>query len=356
MTPRHRVLTAMRRRVPDRVPVDLSWGMTHEALELFRATTGAGNPEDYFGTDVRFVSPELAKGWGATPGVDDEGTLDPAQRDKEAAFRRYLPEMPDGAAITEWGIGHVRGSEYHFVRFIHPLAALDSPDQIAAYPFPSFDQDWRRAHLQKLISNYHTRGLCVGGMAASTIFEIGWQLRGMELLLEDLLLRPEFAAALFDCITAIRCKQARMLAQAGVDVLVLGDDVAMQEGMLLSPAMWREWLYPRLAQVIHAARSRRPDLLILYHSDGDLRAIIPDLIDIGVDILNPVQPECMDPAGLKKEYGDRLSFWGTIATQTTMPFGTPEQVKDEVRRRIETVGQGGGLLLGPSHSLQPDVP
>ncbi len=356
MTPRERVLAAMRRQIPDRVPVDLSWGMTYEALARFRQETGADSPEDYFKIDLRFVSPELAKGWGATPGVDDEGALDPAQAEKEAEFRHYLTDLPMDASITEWGVGHVRGSEYHFVQFAHPLRDAASPGEIAAYPFPAFDEAWRWSRLREQIDAFHARGLCVGGMAASTIFEISWQLRGMELLLADLFLNPEFAAALFDRVAALRCHQAQTLAVLGIDVLVLGDDVAMQAGMMLSPTMWRKWFRPRLAQVIGAARRARPEILILYHSDGNLRAIIPDLIELGVDILNPVQPECMDPAELKREYGDRLSFWGTIGTQTTMPFGTPHQVRDEVKRRMETVGRGGGLLLGPSHSLQPDVP
>lgn len=120
--------------------------------------------------------------------------------------------------------------------------------------------------------------------------------------------------------------------------------------------MWRKWLKPRLARVIEQARRVKPDILIFYHSDGDCTAIIPELIEIGVDILNPVQPECMNPAELKKEYGDRLAFWGTIGTQTTMPFGTPDEVKAVVKERIETVGKGGGLLLAPTHILEPEVP
>jgi uroporphyrinogen decarboxylase len=346
----------MHRQVPDRVPVDLSWGMTYEALERFRHETGADDPDDYFRLDVRFVSPELSKGWGATRGVDDAGALDPAQAEKEATFRRYLGDFPPNASITEWGVGHVRESEYHFVRFVHPLADALSPDDIAAYPFPAFDEAWRIERLRDQIDACHERDLCVGGMAASTIFETGWQLRGMERLFEDMLTCRERATALFDRITTIRCAMAQTLVRTGVDVLVLGDDVAMQHEMMMSPALWRQWLRPRLAQVIDAARRIRRDVPVLYHSDGNLNAIIPELIEIGVDILNPVQPECMDPAALKVQFGDRVAFWGTIGTQTTMPFGTPRQVKDEVRRRIETVGRGGGLLLGPSHSLQPDVP
>jgi uroporphyrinogen decarboxylase len=136
----------------------------------------------------------------------------------------------------------------------------------------------------------------------------------------------------------------------------VGDDVATQRGMMMRPALWRRWLKPRLAAIISAAREVKPDILIWYHSDGDCRAIIPELIEIGVDILNPVQPECMDPAAVKAQYGDRLSFSGTIGTQTTMPHGTPEEVRGVVRERIATVGRGGGLLLAPTHVLEPDVP
>lgn len=120
--------------------------------------------------------------------------------------------------------------------------------------------------------------------------------------------------------------------------------------------MWREWFKPRLAAVIKAAKDTKPDLLVQYHTDGDCREVIPDLIEVGVDILNPIQPECMDPVELKMKYGDQLSFSGTIGTQSTMPHGTPEDVHQEVRRMIETVGVGGGLFLAPTHVLEPDVP
>ena len=105
-----------------------------------------------------------------------------------------------------------------------------------------------------------------------------------------------------------------------------------------------------------AAREVNPEILILYHGDGNLSSIVPDLIETGVDILNPVQPECIDPVRMKNEYGDRLSFWGTIGTQSTMPFGTPAEIEAAVKEMIETVGQGGGLLLAPTHVIEPDVP
>jgi uroporphyrinogen decarboxylase len=149
---------------------------------------------------------------------------------------------------------------------------------------------------------------------------------------------------------------AERYARADVDVIEMGDDVSMQRGMLLSPAAWRQWLKPRLARVIQSAKAVKPDVLVKYHSDGNPSAIIPELIEIGVDVLNPVQPECIDPAEAKRLYGDRLAFWGTMGIQTTMPFGTPEQVAEVVKERIETVGEGGGLLIAPTHVLQPDVP
>ena len=109
-------------------------------------------------------------------------------------------------------------------------------------------------------------------------------------------------------------------------------------------------------RIITAAKEIKPDILVFFHSDGNCEEIIPDLIDVGIGILNPVQPECMDPAEIKLKYGHKLAFWGTIGTQTTMPFGTSEDVKQTVKERIETVGVGGGLLLSPTHLLQVEVP
>ncbi|MCD6506900.1 hypothetical protein J7M22_09790 [Candidatus Poribacteria bacterium] len=149
---------------------------------------------------------------------------------------------------------------------------------------------------------------------------------------------------------------ARRYAEAGVDMLLTGDDVGMQDRLMMSPQMRRRWLKPRLAKVIQAGKEINPKVHIYYHSDGNIEDIIPDLIEVGVDILNPVQPECMDPVKLKRLYGDKLTFWGTIGTQTTMPFGTPEEVKRVVHERVRTVGKGGGLVLAPTHVLEPDVP
>lgn len=134
-----------------------------------------------------------------------------------------------------------------------------------------------------------------------------------------------------------------------------GDDVATQLNMMMSREMWRKYLKPRLKKVIDSAREIKPDIIIDYHSDGNIQDIIGDLVEIGIDILNPVQPECMDPVKIKELFGDVLSLRGTIGTQTTMPFGTPDDVKRVCMEMIKKAGKNGGLILAPTHILEPEV-
>ena len=172
----------------------------------------------------------------------------------------------------------------------------------------------------------------------------------------DLMINKEFAKALLDKITEIHSGKARKFAEAGADVVMLGDDIATQRDMMMNPNLWRQMIKPHLAEVIKSAKTAKNDILVLYHSDGNIKKVIPDLIEIGVDILNPVQPECMDPIEIKEMYGNRLSFWGTLGTQAILPFGTPTEVKEECKKMIEKVGDGGGLLLAPTHVIEPEVP
>ena len=130
----------------------------------------------------------------------------------------------------------------------------------------------------------------------------------------------------------------------------------MQAQIMMSLPMYREWLKPRLARVIEAARAVKPDVLVFYHSCGYVEPFIEDLMDAGVDILNPVQPECMDFAEIHATYGDVLSFNGTLGTQSTLPFGTPEEVRAEVLRNLEIAGPEGGLFVTPTHMVEPEVP
>jgi uroporphyrinogen decarboxylase len=136
----------------------------------------------------------------------------------------------------------------------------------------------------------------------------------------------------------------------------MGDDLGMQRSIMMSKEMYRTWLKPRLKKVIDAARSAKPDIIIQYHSCGYILPLIGDLIEAGVDVLNPIQPECMDVGEVLREFAGRLSFNGTIGTQTTMPFATPAEVRDTVRRNLALAGPRGGLLCCPTHVLEPEVP
>ena len=335
MNPRENALAAMRRQNPEYVPFVL--GMTAPVYATFQEKTGADNPAEYWDFDVRGIS------FRSPNEQPDVG--------------KYLPnDLPEGTVIDEWGIANVPGSMYHFTKMVHPLRGAKTVEDIETYPLPDYAQEECWGAISPEVAAYQQRGYAVAAHLEMTIFEVSWYLRGMEDLMSDMMQVPEIATALLDRITELRIFQARTFAESGVDVLALGDDISMQTGMLMSPRMWRKWFKPRLAKVIQEAKAVKPDLLVQYHTDGDCRAVIPELIEVGVDILNPVQPECMDPVEIKKEYGDRLSFSGTIGTQTTMPHGTAKDVRAAVKKMAETVGVGGGLMLAPTHVLEPDVP
>jgi uroporphyrinogen decarboxylase len=340
MTPRQRVLTALERQEPDSVPYELPYGsFTPALMEVFRNETGADDPEEYFAYPVRSVS----FGW-------------PSAEERWRTYFAYYDSLPEGSSIGGWGEAQVPGSMFHFTRHVAPLRNAESVRAIEEYPLPDLEAPRFWSHLAEDVAALHARDLASMGELGCTIFETSWAIRGLEECLIDMQCRPELAEALFERVTQVRERQARRYAEAGVDILRLGDDISGQNGMMFSVDLWRRLLKPRLARVIAAAREVNPDIIVFYHSDGNCADVVSELADIGVDVLNPVQPECMDPAAMKREHGHRLAFWGTIGTQTTMPFGSPEDVMEEIRVRMETVGCGGGLLLAPSHILEPDVP
>jgi len=345
MTPRERVITSMRRKIPDKVPKDISWGFSPSIMNLFKKNTNAEDPYDYFNIEVRIVDLQS----------DELKLKDPLKKEKETRFKKYFNELPKGTQINEWGVAYIPGSFFHYCKMLHPMQKFTSVKKLKKYPFPNFCEEWRLKILEAEIKKYHKQNLAVGGGPTTTIFETACALRGMENLFIDFTINKNFANYLLDKLTDIFCFTTKEYAKRDVDILMLGDDIATQRGMLMSLDTWRKWFKKRLARIIKAAKEEKSDILIFYHSDGNCSEIIPDLIEIGVDILNPVQPECMNPSWLKKEYGNYLSFWGTIGIQTTLR-GTPKEIEKEVKKRIKSVGYNGGLLLGPTHILQPDIP
>lgn len=333
MLPRERVVTALRRQVPDRVPFFIR--LTPPMLDEMACRTGRRDPEAYFDTDVRDVR------------------ILPSQ--SPADFARYLVGKPAGTYVDDLGGGRLAGQYLHYQHYIPLLEGATTVAEFEAFPLPDIDASYRFAGYPERVQALHVQGYAVRGWLGS-LFEWSWHVRGFEELLVDFAARPALAECLLDLRTDLLCRAARCYAAAGVDVLAIHDDIAMQSGPMMSVPMWTRWLQPRLAAIIAAAREAQPGVLVFYHTDGAAAPFVPGLIDAGVDILNPVQPECMDGMSVKQAFGACLAFWGGIGTQTVMPFGTPDDVRRTVRNLAATLGEGGGLLLEPTHVLQPDVP
>jgi uroporphyrinogen decarboxylase len=276
-----------------------------------------------------------------------------------ARFAEWLGDDAEAALasgdVDEWGVWRRKGDFHHYVSLQPTLRGIGDLGRLREYPWPDLDQPYRWDGVRERVHALQAQGLAVVGYAGS-VFERSWYLRGMEELMIDLLAAPDVAHWFFERTAAYQQFAAEQFARAGVDIVITGDDVAGQQGMLMRLELWRKFLKPRLAATVRAVKQARPGTFVFYHSDGNVEAVIPDLIEIGIDILNPVQPECMDPAAIKRQFGDRLSFWGTVSVQQTMPFGTPDQVRAEVAARIRDVGRGGGLILAPAHVLGPETP
>jgi hypothetical protein len=339
MNPRENYLSLFRRQGYAFAPVEFS--LCPSLVNTYRQVTGSDQPvEEYFGFSIAFV---------------DGPRLPP----REIDWTVYYPEgLKAGTWIDPlWGIAHEPGSAaaQHMTYMRHPLAQIASLAELQAYPLPDFSLA-TTDHISDDVANIHKRGLAAGASMEMTVWETCWYLRSMEELMMDMLAEDEKATYLLDTVTDSACLRAAALAKAGVDILRLGDDIGMQSRLMMSEALYRDWLKPRLTRVIQAAKAAKPDILIQYHSCGYVQPLIGDLIEAGIDILNPVQPECMDFAEIHAEFGDRVSFHGTIGTQTTMPFSTPDEIKQTVFRHLEIAGEHGGLLCCPTHLLEPEVP
>ncbi len=259
----------------------------------------------------------------------------------------------------EFGIAHEPGSEAakHMSHMRHPLEPADSLEQIQSFPWPDYsDLAEATAACARGVAEIKAQGWLPMVTMGCTVWEIAWYIRGMETLMMDMVEESERASWLLDKTTDIACRRIAAYAAAGVEWIHLGDDVGMQHSLMMSGEMYREWLKPRLARVIAAGRAVKPDLIISYHSCGHVTPLIPDFIEVGIDVLNPLQPESMDRAELQAEYGDRLSFWGGIGTQSVFPHGTPAEVKREVWAMLDAAGPRGGALPAPTHMIEPEVP
>lgn len=240
----------------------------------------------------------------------------------------------------------------------YPLRLAAGIDDVMRHPWPT--TDWfDYSNLPEEITRINAREPFAVIAYNTNIFETAWYTRGFEQSLMDLMLDPE----LFDCILEkvtefYRAHNRKMLqaADGGIDLMFTADDIGGQNGLLMSLELWRHHIKPHHAAVnreIHEFGAK-----VIYHSDGAIMEAVEDLIDMGIDILQALQFDAhgMDPQLLKDRYGQRLCFQGGISVQKTLPFGTPEQVRQETLERIRILGKNGGYILGPSHAIQAGTP
>ena len=363
MNARENLVSLYRRQGYESAPLGLHLCPALEAEFARRHPEARGDYLAFFGAPYRIVyDPGFVwnfdevwriPGRGVRKGPEAKG----GDAESPVRFQRYYPDgFTYAVRYDGWGVAHEENpNAHHMTRMYHPLTRASSVREIEAYPWPDFEGlDF--SYLKPKVEEIHSQGLAVFVWAECTVWETAWYLRGMENLFVDMVGDREMAERLLDVVTDLACYRVRKFAAAGADILGLGDDIGMQSAPLMSPDMYRGWLKPRLARVIAAAKAVAPDILISYHSCGYVEPFIDDLIEIGVDILNPVQPECMSFEALHKTYGHKLSFSGTIGTQQMMPYGTPGQIREEVRRNLAAAGPAGGLFCTPTHMLAPEVP
>jgi uroporphyrinogen decarboxylase len=343
MKHRDRVLTALHHEVPDRCPMQISF--TPEFADRLRgelSIRGAQVHNPHGGGNTyaleRAIEEDLlltSVGWANSYYQDDDTYTD----EWGVTWRAHPYETPFGTG--------------HYTEMVgHPLAADDAIDSYVG-PDPHRPELYLEA--ERVLRDYKDEYWIVG-VTVTTIFETAWALRGYQQMLMDLVVDRDLADRILEIPYQYHLAAAKKLVEMGVDMIWVGDDIGTQRAMLMAPETWRSLLKPRMANYIATLKAINPSVKIAYHSDGVITPIVPDLIEIGLDVLNPIQPACMDPAEVKQQFGDKLCFWGSIDEQHTLPFGSPADVRAEVLRRLQTIGKQGGLILGPTHHVQLDTP
>ncbi len=366
MNSRERLLTTLNHQEPDRVPFDLgsaqvtgihvvayrnlcqALGLSPVDVQLCDSIQQLALPNDdiiqQLGVDVRGLFPLNSHNWNVHE--EDAG--------------KYW------AYHDEWGITHHRpkpaGLYFSIVQV--PLAGADvSAQDIKNHAWPNMADPQRIAGLREQAERYRTDGYAVLiKHPFAGLFEMSQRIIGMENCLINMAINPQLMGVLFDKLLELKLDFWEMaLPQLAdvVDVISYADDYGTQTSQLISPDMFREQIKPRLRILFDRIKQLAPNVKLFFHSCGNVRPLLPDFIELGVDILNPVHIRAtgMEPVSLKREFGRELVFWGGgVDTQGILPSGTPQEVKDDVRRNIEALAPGGGFVFNTVHNIQADVP
>ena len=365
MTSRERLLKALNHEEPDRIPIDLGGNQTgihkfayqalvkhlgmDESYEIMDAVQQLAQPSEAvlerLRVDTRYIAAGAAGDW--TGGI--------VQKERDG---RLWHDLTDEFGVT-WSMPD--DAPYYMDISHHPLAEASIED-IEDYPFPKGDDPGRFAGLREkaLAIRDDTPYAVISGISGVT-YEICWYMRGLEQWFCDMMTQPEFCETLIDQTKKFWLDWFRMfLVEVGdvVDVIMIGDDLAGQSGPLFNPDFYRRVVKPRQQEVAQYIRSRSQAKL-WYHTCGGCVEYIPDLLENGVQILNPVQISAkgMDPATLKSRFGQDLTFWGgAIDSQHVLPSSTPEKIRNDVRRHLEIWKPGGGYVFNNVHNIQAGVP
>lgn len=357
MNSRERIRKTINHQEPDRVPLDLGGIVSGITRTAYRNLIGELNLSISSSECLIDRIQQLVK--------PDEKILDRFQIDTRYAYQEVPPEIwskdsLDSIWVDEWGIKR-RFTGLYFDMIEHPLSQVESVADLKklSWPNPRQDQDCYDL-LQSQVEKLHQSEKAIIINVIGSCFEFGWYLRGFEKMMIDLVSNPDLACAILDIMLEYQIGQFdELLSRTGnlVDVILCGDDLATQNSPFVSLELYRKFIKPRQKKLYDFIKTKT-NAPIFYHSCGAVSSFIPELIEIGVQILNPIQVKAkgMDLRKLKKEYGKQIVFWGGVDTQYVLPFGKPSEVRDEVRRRIDELAPGGGYVLSAVHNIQADVP
>jgi uroporphyrinogen decarboxylase len=360
MTPRERVWAALNHQEPDRVPLDIGGGASTTIIE-----EGYEKLKENLGIKAE---PRILNKIFRMARLDEAAMQRLGSDCRPLGIRPPVnwtpPPAEPGKFIDLWGItwrqAHYGDGCYYWEMDRHPLAEASIED-IESYPWPDLEDPGFFAGLaedaKELYENTDYAIMADGGF--KSFWELGYMLRGFERSLTDLALNPEFTIALMEKLLEINIKMTgRFLDAVGpyIQIFRAGDDLATQKGRMWSRETHQAVLTPVYKKFFDFVKSKT-EAKIFFHSCGNAVPVIDDLVEVGVDILNPVQVAAMgDMADVKARFGDRMVFWGGIDTQRVLPLGSPEDVEAEVKQRIRELGPGGGFVVAAVHAIQPDVP
>lgn len=348
MTPRERLLTTLAHKEPDRVPLTARlWPDTKLKL---RKHYGVQTDE------------ELYEKMGIDDPAVNVGSFPPRNWKPTSEYVEFCKLIgyevrSQYATYEEWGIQRKLGAKgqsivQQFFFSHHPWESFTTPSQVREVKLPDLNAPGRFDEAEKTLRERKTTQVIWGGLG-HVLWTKGWELRGMLRLMKDLHTEPEMAEAILDRLLVYNCDLADTLLDMGCDGVSISEDWGNNYSLFISPALWRKYFKPRYKALFD--RAKRQGKLVYFHSDGNITPIVGDLVEIGIDSLNPVQPECMDQIEVKQKYGDKITIDTGVSNQKTLPFGTPEDVRNETLNALRYLAPGGGFVYGTSHYALYDV-